>query len=306
MAEGTATTWSSSVLAAHARGSGAHPRLALALDAFGAHAVRCARSRLARRGEEPTEDAVAAAVGACDAADLYLAAAGVGRVAGAWERLEVEHAERLVALARSRGAPVSEAEQQVAELWSDLAVAADGSGRAPPLAQYDGTGRLFSWLATCLLRRIAARAKATASRRPLPESAAAAPTGTGEDPAAGAERRELEAALKVAVGRAVAGLTPQERAALVFAHRDGWSGKEVARLLGVGEPRVSRLRSSATEKVRAEVIPVLSAHGLVGPRDESWSALREAVSMTLAGVAIPGRHPSPGVENPSARPPHDG
>ncbi len=299
----TAPVPSLALARAHDAGRVAHPGIPLDRDAFAKHAEGCAERRRSRRGGGPSPGVVEVPEGL--AGDVYLAAACLGRVPGAWERLQATHAGRLVALGRSRGASVVEAEQQVADLLADVAVAPSGSGRPPPLAQYDGSGSLFGWLATCLLRRLAARARAAEPLRPLPPTAAARPGGD-DDPAQAALRRELEERLRGALRRAIDALTVQERSALVLLHRDGWSGTEVARLLGIGPPRVSRLRTQATEKVRRALLPLLRSEGRPGRGVDAWDALRDAVGATLAPVAIPARGARPRDEDPSSRRPLHG
>jgi RNA polymerase sigma factor (sigma-70 family) len=305
-ARGTASVSLSAALErCHARGREAHPDLALGIEPFAEHVRACVARRLARQGRVAALDELAWAVAGSTAADLFLAAACVARVPGAWERLQALHDERLQALGRSRGGSPLDAEHAVGALFSDMAVGAKGSSGPPPLAQYDGTGSLFSWLATCLLRRLLARRPRSEAARPIPATAAAG-GASGADPAERTEQGELEGRLRRLVSRAVEGLTVQERAALVLTHRDGWSGNDVARVLGVGAPRASRLKAQATGKVRAALLPALRAHGVRGvPGEDVWGTLRDAVAAALRPVAIPPSGLPPSGETPLApRPPH--
>jgi RNA polymerase sigma factor (sigma-70 family) len=275
----------------------AHAGIAVSEEQFVARVTRCAVRRLTRRSAEPTPRAVADAIATASAADLYLVTGCGNGAPGAWERFQQQYAPRLVALARSRGAGAGEAEQRVADLLGDLAVVRPD--RPSALEGFDGSGSLFGWLATCLLRRVASRSREAERHRPLHASDTLGDP-RGADPVQAAERGELEGRLRRALQIAVDALTPQERAAVVLSHHDGWSGREVARILGVGAPRASRLRAQATEKVRAALIPVLRAEGLSGPPDgSSWEALRDAVGLVLAKVAIAdGPAPLPGGSAP--------
>jgi RNA polymerase sigma factor (sigma-70 family) len=292
--------------AAFRAGRDAHPGLALPPEAYARHAEACASRRLARAGLPATPDRIARALETSAASDVFLSTACLGAVPGAWERVQSMHGERLAALGASRGASALQAEQEVGELLSHLAVGDPRSGRPPPIDQYDGTGSLFAWLATCLLRRLAARARERRAAKPLP-AAAALTDERAPDPAVSAERSDLEERVRAALRGAVGTLSTQERAALVLAHRDGWSGKEVARLLGVGPPRASRLKAQATEKIRHALLSVLRAEGVRGaPDPDTWDALRDAVAAALATVAIPAAGGPPRGEPASGRRPADG
>ncbi len=282
----TSPAAASAVAAGYAAGRLAHPGLALERSAFEAHAVRCAESRLKRQGEAKAPGALADALRAASAGDLFLATACVFGTAGAWDRFHEQHTERLRALAGSRGVSAVEAEQQVQDLLGDLATRALDPTRPPLLEQYDASGSLFGWLATCLLRRLSARARAAGRTKTLPDSDALE-SPRAPDPSGAAERADLEQRLRTVLRDAVDSLTSRERAALVLSSRDGWSGEETARILGVGAPRVSRLRAKATERIREAVLPIVrSPDSAGGPDPGTWAALRDAVSATLARVAI--------------------
>jgi RNA polymerase sigma factor (sigma-70 family) len=279
---------------AHARGRLAHGALGLSAEEYASHALASAARRLARRpdGEAP---ALARVVGDAVAADLYLAAAASRDVEGAWARLDAELRPRLEALARSRGASPNDADRLVSELVGDLALPGGGADRL--LATYDGTGSLFGWLATILLRRLLRETRASRRRPGSLDDETASPPAPRLGPAEGAEAREVEERVGVALDRALERLTPRERAALVLRHADGRTGREIARLLGVGAPRVSRLLDQATSKVRDAVVPELRAAGWRGRWDDtSWASLRDRIGLSLGRVAIPGPGvpPTPG------------
>lgn len=287
--------------AVYAAGRRAHAGIEVDARVFEAHAVRCANRRLARRSHAPTEGAVALALGEPAAEELYLVAACLADAPDAWERLREHLAPRLTAFARSRGASAHDAEQETTDLLSDLRLPQAESRSDPLLAAYDGSGSLFGWSATCLLRRLGARARREERLRGV-HAEAAARLPASRDPADAAERSELEEHLRHAIRGSVEALTPQERAAVVLSHRDGWSGREVARILGVGAPRASRLRTRATEKLRAALVPVLKARGLRPPHADTWEALSAAVGRALSDLAIPeGAAPLRGGHGPRER-----
>jgi hypothetical protein len=126
------------------------------------------------------------------------------------------------------------------------------------------------------------------------------------DPAVRAERMEVEGRLQRALADALGTCTVGERSALLLTHREGWSGRDVARLLGVGPPRVSRLLAQATAKVRGALVPALKAVGGVAADADTWTALRDAVGRCLSGVAIPPPAPRPTHGSGADREPADG
>ncbi len=271
--------------ASYAAGRLAHAELALPRKAFDDHARAAASRRRARRAGDDApslSDVVASAV----ASDLYLATAAIHGVEGAWERLEGGLRPRLLALARARGAGTVEAERLVTDLLGDLALPGGGAPRL--LATYDATGSLFGWLATTLVRRWWRNARATRKGpRALEDRASMLPPATAPGPAATAATREWGGHVRTALLRALERLTPREHAVLVMRHVDGRTGRDIARILGVGPPRVSRLLQQATGKVREGLLPLVRSAGVRGRLDEeSWEALRDGVGEALQ-MAIP-------------------
>ena len=86
-------------------------------------------------------------------------------------------------------------------------------------------------------------------------------------------------------------LTTRERLALALKYRDGLTQRSVARILGVGEPRVSRLVRRALEKIEG---PLRAAAGTI--EDHQWSGLRDAVQTRLAILAAGLRPSSEGMQ----------
>lgn len=279
---------------AHAAGRLAHAGLELSREAFDAHALVVAARRRARTDAQ-TAPALDVLVASAAASDLYLAAAAIHGVDGAWEQIENDQRMRLTALARARGAGTAEAERLATDVLGDLAL--PGGGQELLLATYDGTGSLFGWLATILVRRLWRAARATRRRaRTLDAEGVALPSEPRLGPGATAATREWEARVRSALESVLERLTPRERCVLVMTHADGRSGRDIARILRVGPPRVSRLLQQATTKVREGLLPLVRSAGVRGRLDEaSWDALRDCVGEALKTVAIPGPEgPLPG------------
>lgn len=230
------------------------------------------------------------------AAEVYLAIACESGVEQAWRLLTTSYRIRLVGLASRRGLRRAGAEEIVDDVLSGLAVCPDGGGGSSLLTNYLGIGSLFGWLATMLIRRSAdlqrksARERAGRERshelasRPMP----------GPDWRACAEESgdELTAALASAWSR----LTTNEKLVLALTFSDGVPQRATARILGVGEPRVSRLVSQALRKIKSQARHLSSvlSEGSVHSGYPGWAVLREAVRSQMAVLAagLPAHDPS--------------
>ncbi len=278
---GIGETWRTSFRA----GSEAFPGVGLAEGAF-----RRAWERLEPFPCGPSrnpEGTPAAHAVASRPADFFLAAACDEGLAAAWAAFEHEYVPRLRSLLRRHGASESETSDLLGDLPGYLCQApTDGRARTR-LGTYEATGSLFSWLAVIVLRRL------HAARRVGP---AAAPIASDLDPATrravpdhavlGEETvRRFEAALVPAWET----LTPRERLAVLLRHRDGLPGREIARLLGVGPPRVSRLIESGLSRLRDAVRRQMpdTPPGTSTPDQSVWLALAEVLARHLATLAGP-------------------
>jgi RNA polymerase sigma factor (sigma-70 family) len=233
----------------------------------------------------------AALLGRVDATGLFLAAAcEVGRD-GAWEELTRIYTPRLVGLAIRRGLPPSEAAGLADDVLGALALPPPRGGSRTRFGTYLGAGTLFGWLATMLVRRIAdrARGRRTASLDADPEVASTVSADSGAQPLPAAVARETAEKVADALSRAWTRLSPRERLVLALKYRDGRTQRAVARVLGVGEPRVSRLVRQALDKVQE---PIRAAIGEI--EDEQWPALGDAVRTRLATLAADLRPPPAG------------
>jgi len=233
--------------------------------------------RLLAAGVATTDANVASALGRAAGADVYLAVACEEGAPGAWETFTQRFMPRIRALATRRGADETEADDLSQQLPAEMAAAPPGGGAKTRLGRYDGSASLFTWLAVICLRRLADRRRAAAAR-PVPaghllDSPAPA---RGSDPSRRASETEQTARFRAVLASAWEGLTSQERLVLLWKHRDGLPQTQIADLLGVGPPRVSRLVNRGVEKLRNAV--ACSAEGA------SWGALVRAVERHMATV----------------------
>jgi predicted DNA-binding protein (UPF0251 family) len=101
--------------------------------------------------------------------------------------------------------------------------------------------------------------------------------------------RHFGEALRVAWRR----LTPREALALAFKFRHGLPQRTVARLLGVGEARVSRLVHAGVEKVKAALQEGSAADPgeTWADRGRCWTVLTRVVREHLQSAAGPSDSP---------------
>ena len=295
----------SALRGAYEEGKALHPRLAPAYDAFAAGWMRLVLRRLGNLGLEATPARVRAAIAGAAAPDLFLACACEQGIAPAWETLVAGLRPRLEGLARKQGKGRGDAEALVADVLGDLSLPPPRGGSRTLLGTYDGSGSLFGWLAVVLVRRVAAASRGRRvgsldaaheadAERGAPVAAASPPA----DPAEGALDAETTRRFERAVGEAWRTCTARERLALLLRHRDGLAQRQVAVVLGVGEPRASRLLAQGRRKLSA----ALNGSGGDPARERDWVLLREAVAheLTRFGAAVPptvGRREIPGMDH---------
>jgi RNA polymerase sigma factor (sigma-70 family) len=230
----------------HERGRRAFPRLVLGFEAFARRAASVSPQVLLRPAA---------------AEDLYLAIGCEERVVGAWEVVVERLGPRLRALALRSGAGAAESQEVAHDTIDSLFAPPARGGAATGMGTYDGSVRLFSWLAVVLLRRLSDVRRSQKTRSVDPAALREAPVRPlpgrrgveAHDPASRALESEAVARLEGAFERAWARLTSSEALSILYKFRDGLKQREIAVLLGIGEPRVSRIVSAAIEKVRSEV-----------------------------------------------------
>ncbi|HET6203579.1 MAG TPA: sigma-70 family RNA polymerase sigma factor [Planctomycetota bacterium] len=274
----------------HERGSEEYGPLALPFGVFAPRALHLTRRRLRASGVDPSPERIAGALAGAARADLFLAIACEEGIAGAWEAFLERYVPRLRALARSCGAQSSEADEIARELPGELVARPGEGGVRTRLGTYDGTGKLFTWLAVMVARRVADRFRA---RRSLPGSAA--PMGDAPatdvpdrsrgatDPSVLAIDAETASRLREALRRAWAGLDGRASRALLLKFRDGLPQKEIAARLGLSDSRVSRILAASLERIRGAVQERFLADfpGRWREGESFWNAMREAVARHL-------------------------
>jgi RNA polymerase sigma factor (sigma-70 family) len=265
----------------------------LPLDRFVARAEALLARRLERAGTAPTPFARAATLRQTARADLAVAVACEERISGAWEVLHARLLPRLRGLARKRGMAAADAETLASDVLSELAMPPGGaSGARTVLGTFDGTGSLFGWSAVILVRRLSRLARP--SSEPPPEGA------ERSDPAEILGDAETADRFDAALRRAWARLAWRERLALAYRFLDGRPQVEIARLLRLSPPRVSRIVNGAVAKLRDG----LRSAGLEEPLERRLrvalaDAVRKRLAPTSASAPLPDR-PGP---RPEAREP---
>ncbi|MFO0931220.1 MAG: sigma-70 family RNA polymerase sigma factor [Planctomycetota bacterium] len=240
-------------------GRTAHPTLEFAADRFEA-AVVVRAAWTAAEDEIGRDDALREIERRGRAADLYLALACDAEVPGAWERLCATALPLVVRGLAARGLGPEAAAAEAADLPGHLIQRPANDRSATRLGGYRGTSSLATFLTTAAYARFASerrRVCLASLDRETPSGARAidppAPASSEPRPEQAEQARRLHEALPVAWSR----LTDREAVALLYKGRDGLPQTTIARLLGVGPPRVSRILDAAYERLRDSLGSVL-------------------------------------------------
>lgn len=247
-----------------------------------------ARGRRAHRGVDlPLEAFVAPPVGSVPRAvgDVYLARACDHGIAGAWERLEGQYRKPALRFLRRRGAAADEAELLLDDLWSTLATPPPRGGARTRIGTYDGRGSLSSWLCTIAWRRLVDGWRARAGSREV-DSDAPAPAGQQHDPALHASREEAARLIGLGLEDAWAQMTARELQVIVLKYKHRLPQKEIARILRVGPPRVSRVLQSATSRLREAIARRFDRQSDWEVGGPGWDALLVTVERMLARADV--------------------
>ena len=264
----------------------AHGDLGLCFDEFAERVRTLTRARLGRTsGPEPVAaGALERALAKLHLEDLHLAIACDQGGARALECFMRSDGSRMSAFLRRASLAPDEVRQLLQDLPGDL-VAAPPDGRARTrFGTYEGTSSLFSWLAVILLRRRADSARdRVAGRAPEPShSTVDARASTDCGPPEELIGRETGERAAAALRASFDELTANERLCLLYRFHDQLAQREIARLLAVGEPRVSKLIGQALGKLRPAL---LRAAGEEGPLDEHLRRrVRDAVAICLESL----------------------
>ena len=187
------------------------------------------------------------------AADLELARQCAAGDEQAWQRFVLEYRPVLYraadALDRTGGAR-EVADSLYAELYG---LKEDAGGRRSLFRYFEGRSSLATWLRAVLAQRYVDRLRAHKRLDPLPEEddtpASPATAAATPDP----ERRRYVAALRQALGRAIARLDPRERLRLGCYYVQQLTLAETGRLLKEHEATVSRQLARTRQTIRRDV-----------------------------------------------------
>jgi RNA polymerase sigma-70 factor, ECF subfamily len=171
-----------------------------------------------------------------------IARAQAGDVA-AFERLSGAYADRLfmllLRLLGDRGEAEDVAQEVMLRAWQGI-------------SRFQGRSSYFTWLYRIAVNE-ANRALEKRARRPagvpIGERELQLPTSPAEDPFRRAEASEL----RVALGRAIAGLPPPLRIAIVLRDVEGLSTQEAAEIAGIGQAAFKSRLHQARLRVRAAI-----------------------------------------------------
>lgn len=186
--------------------------------------------------------AEAAAPGSPPLSDDLLAARAAEGDEEAFEQLVRRHSAELLRLARRLLGEYGEAEDAVQEAF------VSAWRRLPEFRRNAAFG---TWMYRIVTNRCLNVLRARRPTRPLDE----APEPRAPEYAVSPERAAESAAAGRALARAMAGLTPEQRACWVLRELHGLSYDEIAAAVGIGEPavrgRIFRARRHLTEVMTA-------------------------------------------------------
>lgn len=263
-------------------------------EAFAAHALAIVRRWLERQGVGSSTEDPEVVLLRMHLTDLHHAFACDQGSARAIELFLERYRMRLVALLRSSGSSGNEAAELMLDLPGDLSSPPPQAGARTRFGTYEGFASLFSWLSIIVLRRRSDRRRAHAGRtmREISFSEHGSPRALEEistrllDPYEAAVGREVGRRLVSAMGAAWSGLTAREQLVLLYKFRDGLPQQAIARLLGIGDPRVSRLLDRSIEKLRSAAQHSLRGEmSMRGDVSEGlWVRLQEALAGYLQAI----------------------
>jgi len=269
----------------HERGAREHAPLPLAFETFARRALHAARAGTDAPGQ------VGHALDRLAGEDLYLAVLCDEGVPRAWEVLLARYLPRLTGLLKHHGASEEQAEDVLRELPGELTTPPARGGARTRIGTFEGTASLFSWLAVIVLRRFADRLRAPAQAFADPDRDQER-RGTAPDPADLFLEEETARRFGDALRLAWATLTPREALALAFKFRQGVPQRTMARLLGVGEARVSRLVHTGIARLKAAIEERGGDLGEAGTDPaRGWAALIRIVREHLQSTADPSDSP---------------
>ncbi len=223
--------------------------------------------------------------------DLLLAQRCLEGEEAAIVELQERHRATILNYLVHAGASLEEAEGLTHDLWADILM--ERPLRPPRLATYAGDSPLQAWLKAVALnnlirqKRIEARRKNVVREEPVTDDdldAGRQSSGVPDEPNGLVEEPLLEI-MRGAVEAAFRQCAPQDFVLVQLAHANGLRGRELSRMFGCSEAKVSR----DLEDARRKIVKVTLAY--VRERDpwlelkwEDFIELCRAVSPSCFGV----------------------
>jgi RNA polymerase sigma-70 factor, ECF subfamily len=178
----------------------------------------------------------------------------------AWEIFMSRYREKLYLSALRIAREDSAAHELADTLYADLYGTTTRDGvRVSKLSSYTGRGSLEGWLRTVLAQEHVNRYRKTKRLVSLDEESEEgiqfrAPE---TEPAPSSDPR-----LSEATGRAIVGLSPEDRMVLSAYYLDNRTLAEIARLLGVHESTISRKLDKLAKSLRKQIVTELTRRGM--------------------------------------------
>lgn len=231
-------------------------------------------------------------------ADLALASACALGHEGAWDHFVAEFRPALYRAADAMDA--GGGAREVADaLYAELYGVKHRDGARQSLFRYfHGRSSLSTWLRSLVAQRYVDRVRETRRQDPLPEdtsaAAIAAPAGP-PDP----DRSRFAAAMRAALGVAMAALAPRDRLRLGCYYAQEMTLAQIGRLTGEHEATVSRHLARTRRDIRAGVERHLRAHYEFREPEitEAFASLAADAGAINLGDWL---QPEPGRKKPSA------
>jgi RNA polymerase sigma factor (sigma-70 family) len=178
--------------------------------------------------------------------------------APAASELRSRYHNKLVGVLRARGANQTEAEDLVADLWTDCFAAREN--RTTLLTKYQGRCALESWLLTVATHRLVDLKRRQSFRVEVPASTADSPEDFFDrrpQPEKPASEKHLQQLLRQAIQRAFAKQEPEAILMLKLVHLHQLSQRELARMWGWHESKVSRTLDVTRQNVARIILAEL-------------------------------------------------
>ena len=199
--------------------------------------------------------------------DLAFAARVLASECGAASELRARYESKLVAVLCSRGATRTEAEDVVADLWSDCF--ASNADARPLLSKYQGRSTLEAWLITVAMHRLLDLKRRQSFRVDVHASPSSAEhfLERTPQPAAVVAEDPLLLLLQQAIQQAFSSADPESVLMLKLVHLYALTQREIARMWAWHESKVSRTLDTARSEVAQRILVELK-------RTDPWLELR--------------------------------